>query len=123
MHRIFLGLAFFLGALAVCAGAFGAHALETRISAANLEIFQTAARYHLAHALALGLLGLAADRWPMVAWNGPGILFIGGTIVFSGTLYLLALTDLRWLGAITPIGGVLLIAAWSWAGWIALTRT
>jgi len=123
MHRLFLSLAFFLGALAVCAGAFGAHALETRISAANLEIFETAARYHLVHALALGLVGLAADRWPTLAWNGPGILFLSGTAIFSGTLYVLALTDLRWLGAITPIGGVLLIGAWIWAGWIVLTRT
>ncbi|MCG8469674.1 MAG: DUF423 domain-containing protein [Gemmatimonadetes bacterium] len=123
MHRLFLGLAFFLGALGVAAGAFGAHGLSDRLSAANLEIFETAARYHVYHALALGLVSLAMARWPLAVWNGPALLFLGGVLIFSGTLYALAITDVRWLGAITPIGGGLLIAAWVWAGWIALTRT
>ncbi len=122
MHRLFLGLGFLLGALAVAAGAFGTHSLSGRISEASLGVFETAARYHLAHALVLVLVGLAAARWPAAAWNGPGLLFLFGTLVFSGSLYALAVTDIRWLGAVTPVGGVLLIAGWLWAAWLAVTQ-
>lgn len=122
MHRLFLGLGFFLGGLAVVAGAFGAHALEGRLGPSALATFETAARYHMTHAIALVLVGLAAARWPALSWHGPGLLFAAGTLVFSGTLYLLAWTGARWLGAITPVGGVLLIVGWAWAAWIALTR-
>ncbi|WP_420450064.1 DUF423 domain-containing protein [Candidatus Palauibacter sp.] len=86
-------------------------------------MFDTAARYHMLHALGLILLGLAAARWPAPAWRCPGILMLCGVAVFSGTLYALALSGIGWLGAITPIGGAALIVAWLWAGWIAFTRT
>lgn len=109
--------------MGVLAGAFGAHSLEGRLSADSLAIFDTAARYHMLHALGLILLGLAAARWPDAGWRRPGLLMLCGTAVFSGTLYVLALSGMGWLGAITPIGGVALIAAWIWAGWIALART
>ncbi len=75
------------------------------------------------HALGLILLGLAAARWPDAAWKAPGLLMLCGVAVFSGTLYALALSGMGWLGAVTPIGGAALIAAWAWAGWIAFTRT
>lgn len=123
MHRLFLGFGFLLGGLAVAAGAFGAHALADRLPAARLETFETAARYQMYHAIALVLLGLLAARWPSLGWNGPGMLMVGGAVLFSGSLYALALTDVRWLGAITPIGGVLWIAAWFWAAWLAFVRT
>lgn len=100
-----------LGALGVALGAFGAHGLEARVTdPAQLEWWHTAARYHLLHAVAL--LGVAAHpARPRVA----GWLFVAGIAIFSGSLYVMALTGLRWLGAITPIGGVCLIA-----GWVAL---
>lgn len=123
MHRLFLGLGFLLAGLAVVAGAFGAHALGARLPAARLETFETAARYHMYHAIGLVLVGLMAARWPALGWNGPGLLMVAGVALFSGSLYALALTDVRWLGAITPIGGVLWIAAWLWAAWLAFVRT
>ena len=123
MHKLYLTSGLFLGCLAVAAGAFGSHALTGRISDSNLEIFETASRYHMAHAFALAILGLVADRWPETAWNGPGLLLLIGVVIFSGTLYALALTNVRWLGAVTPVGGVLLIAGWAWAAWLVFTRT
>ena len=75
------------------------------------------------HALGLVLLGLAAARWPDAAWRGPWLLMLCGIAVFSGTLYGLSLSGIGWLGAVTPIGGAALIAAWVWAAWIALART
>ena len=100
-----------LGALGVALGAFGAHGLEGRVTDPHLmEVWHTASRYHLLHALAL--LGVAAHpRAPAV----PGALFVAGIALFSGSLYTMTLTGARWLGAITPLGGLCLIA-----GWIAL---
>ena len=97
------------------AGAFGAHGLRNRVDPSLLAVFETGARYHLIHALALLAVGLAESRQRSRWYAGAGWLFLGGTLVFSGTLYLMTLTGDRWLGAITPIGGVALIA-----GWIAL---
>jgi len=103
-----------LGGLAVAAGAFGAHALRARMSEADLAIFETAARYQMYHALALlaaaWLLDRGAAQAGLAAWG-----FTAGTLIFSGSLYLMVFTGARWLGAITPIGGVLMIG-----GWVAL---
>lgn len=96
------------GALGVALGAFGAHGLKNVVSdPALLDTWETAARYHLIHALALGLVALhpGQPRWA-------GGLFVAGTLLFSGSLYVLVLTEQRWLGAITPIGGVCFIAGW-----------
>jgi len=101
--------------LAVAAGAFGAHALRARLPADLLAVFETAARYQMYHALALLGVAILAARWPGMPLRAAGWLFIGGTVVFSGSLYLLALSGTRWLGAITPVGGLLFLA-----GWIAL---
>jgi uncharacterized membrane protein YgdD (TMEM256/DUF423 family) len=101
-------LAGIFGALGVALGAFGAHGLKNVVSdPALLVTWETAARYHLLHALALGLVAAhpTTPRWA-------GILFIAGIALFSGSLYILVLTEQRWLGAITPIGGVCLIAGW-----------
>ncbi|WP_423929543.1 DUF423 domain-containing protein [Candidatus Palauibacter sp.] len=105
------------------ASAFGAHTLEDRLAADALAVFETAARMHMLHALGLALLGLAAAHWPGAGWQGPAVLMLSGVAVFSGSLYALALSGIGWLGAITPIGGAALIAAWGWASWIAFTRT
>jgi uncharacterized membrane protein YgdD (TMEM256/DUF423 family) len=101
-----------LAAVAVAAGAFGAHALADRLTPERLATWETAARYHLYHALALILLGVVADRWPAPLLSVSGWLFVFGITVFGSTVYALALGGPRWLGAITPIGGVALIAGW-----------
>ena len=101
-----------LCALGVVLGAFGAHGLRERLTADLLAVFETGVRYHLIHALGLLAVAWAASRWPN-AWVGAaGWLFVAGIAVFSGSLYVLAVTGIRWLGAITPIGGVCLIAGW-----------
>ena len=101
-----------LAALAVAAGAFGAHGLKARVSPADLVIWETAARYHLVHALALVALGVLGAAAPRTRLTWAGRLLTAGTLVFSGSLYLLVATGTRWLGAITPIGGTALIAGW-----------
>ncbi|MCB0082628.1 MAG: DUF423 domain-containing protein, partial [Caldilineaceae bacterium] len=107
MERTFFTLAALLGGLAVALGAFGAHALSGRVEARLLEVFETGVRYHFYHALALGLVILALSRWPNSGLVPvAGWLFIAGIAVFSGSLYLMTFTGARWLGAITPIGGV-----------------
>ncbi len=102
-----------MGALAVAIGAFGAHALKAMLVATNrVETFETASRYHFYHAFALVLVAIVANFGHHRYMNLSGHFFIWGTVIFSGTLYLLCLTGKTWLGAITPIGGVLLILGW-----------
>ncbi|HEX6589948.1 MAG TPA: DUF423 domain-containing protein [Longimicrobiales bacterium] len=122
MHRAFLALGALFGAVAVAAGAFGAHALEARLAADRLAIFETAARYQMYHALALVAVGLVVALVPHARGlaTGAGWAFVAGTVVFCGSLYLLALGGPRWLGAITPIGGVCFIAGWVLLGLAAL---
>lgn len=106
--------------LAVALGAFGAHALRGRLDADMLAVFETGVRYQAYHALALlALAGLAAQLDPRAA-SGAAFCFAGGILIFSGSLYALALTGVRKLGAITPIGGILFLAGWFWllaGGW------
>lgn len=112
MDRAF-ALAGSLSALiAVAAGAFGAHALRSRLTPDLLAVFETGARYQMYHALALLAVAWASTRWPGLPVRSAGWLFIGGTVLFSGSLYLLALTGARWLGAVTPLGGLLFLAGW-----------
>jgi uncharacterized membrane protein YgdD (TMEM256/DUF423 family) len=99
-------------ALPVAAGAFGAHTLRNTLSASQLVSYETAARYQMYHALALLLTAQLPQRSPALL-RAAGILFIAGIVLFSGSLYVLALTDRRWLGAITPIGGVAFLAGWA----------
>ena len=98
--------------LAVAAGAFGAHALRARLPADLLAVFETAARYQMYHALALLFVAWAATQWPSAALRAAGWLFLGGTALFSGSLYLLALTGARGWGAVTPLGGLLFLGGW-----------
>jgi len=105
----------FASALGVTLGAFGAHALKTRITEDLLIIFETAVRYQMYHALALLAVAWAASRWPGTWVNASGWLFLTGIVIFCGSLYVMTFTGARWLGAITPIGGLCFIL-----GWIAL---
>ena len=100
------------GFLSVLLGAFGAHALRARLEPRMLEVFETGARYQMYHAVALLLVAWAASRWPGAVTTASGWLMVAGTVFFSGSLYAMALTDIRVLGAITPIGGVCFIAGW-----------
>jgi uncharacterized membrane protein YgdD (TMEM256/DUF423 family) len=115
MDRIWLVVAAVNGFMAVAAGAFGAHGLKSRVGAEALAVFETAARYHMYHALALLAVGLVAERWRSGAASAAGWCFTAGIVVFCGTLYALALTNMRyrWLGAITPIGGLALLLGWA----------
>jgi uncharacterized membrane protein YgdD (TMEM256/DUF423 family) len=115
MNRTFWVLGCAMAFVAVAAGAFGAHALRARLDAPALAVWETAARYNMYHALALLAVALAAGRWPGGGWPLAGWLFTAGIAVFCGSLYLLAFTGIRWLGAITPIGGLCFLA-----GWVAL---
>lgn len=110
--RLLLVAGALLGFAAVAAGAFGAHALEGRLDPDALSVFETAARYHAYHALALLALGAAAARWADPLWGIAGWLFVAGVAVFSGSLYALALSGAEWLGAVTPLGGLAMLAGW-----------
>ncbi len=113
MTHPFLFLGALLGGLAVALGAFGAHALKARLSPERLVTFETGVRYHFYHALALLAVGLVQFNFPP-AGNAAlaGWLFVAGISLFSGSLYWLALGGPRWLGPITPLGGLALIAGW-----------
>ncbi|MEX0721556.1 MAG: DUF423 domain-containing protein [Balneolaceae bacterium] len=109
--KIIIAIAAFLLAIAVAAGAFGAHALRNTLSPERLETWQTAVQYHVWHALGLFLLALIANQFQVnVLW--PASLLLAGILIFSGSLYVLCLTDKSWLGAITPIGGIAFISGW-----------
>ena len=112
MHRTFLIAGSLLALLSVGLGAFGAHALASRLSPSDLDTFEVAVRYQMYHALALLVLVLALERWPGVLGTWAGWMFIAGTLIFSGSLYVLVLTGPRWLGAVTPLGGLALIGGW-----------
>lgn len=116
MDRLFSSLGAFSALLAVGAGAFGAHALRARLTPELLDVFETAASYQMYHALGLLAVARALAHWPGRLTRWAGWLFIIGTLLFSGSLYALALTGVRWLGAVTPVGGVALLAGWACLG-------
>jgi len=101
-----------LAGLAVLLGAFGAHGLKSKVSPADLLIFETGIRYHMYHALGLLFIGAIGFHFSHDVIQIPAYLFSAGIVIFSGSLYLLVLTNMRWLGAITPIGGLCFIAGW-----------
>jgi len=120
MERLFLAAGAISGGLAVAAGAFGAHALRTRLAPDLLAVWKTGADYQLAHALALLAAGWLVMRAPGAASAAAGWLFLAGTVLFSGSLYALALTGVRVLGAVTPLGGVAFLGGWVALAWAAL---
>ena len=123
MERVFFGLGALSALLAVAAGAFGAHALRERLAPDMLAVFETGARYQMYHALGLLAVAWAVARWPGSAAGLAGWLFLAGTLLFSGSLYLLTLTGQRWLGAITPLGGLAFILGWAALAWAALAAS
>lgn len=109
----------FGGLLSVALGAFAAHGLRTRLSPEMLSVFQTGVQYQFYHSLALLMVGaMAAQGLSVPGMRCSALLFAAGIVIFSGSLYVLALTGIKWLGAITPIGGVCFLA-----GWLALIVT
>lgn len=121
MHRHFLFAAALCAGLGVGLGAFGAHGLRGILDEAHLATYRTGVDYQMWHALGLGLIGVLAERFPgckPLRWAGG--LMLGGIAVFSGSLYLLSLTGSRWLGMVTPFGGMALLAAWAVLAWAAL---
>ena len=119
MDRVFFALGAVLAGLGVAAGAFGAHGLRARLTPDMLAIFETAVRYQMYHALALLAVGWASARWPESGVALAGWLFVAGIVVFSGSLYVLALTGTRWLGAVTPFGGLAFFVGWATLAWTA----
>jgi uncharacterized membrane protein YgdD (TMEM256/DUF423 family) len=120
VDRVFFVVGCVSAAVAVTLGAFGAHGLRQRVVPDMLLTFEIGVRYHMYHALALLAVALAAARWPAPSIVAAGWLFIAGTVIFSGTLYVLALSGARWLGAITPLGGAAFIVGWlalAWGVW------
>lgn len=117
MDRVFFILGAVLAGMGVAAGAFGAHALRTRLTPELLGVFEVGVRYHLIHALALLAVAWATTRWPGTGPIAAGWLFLGGILLFSGSLYGLSLSGVRGLGAITPFGGIAFIVGWLVLGW------
>jgi uncharacterized membrane protein YgdD (TMEM256/DUF423 family) len=120
MDRFFFVLGSVMAFLAVALGAFAAHGLKPRLTPDMLGIFEVGVRYHMYHALALLAVAWACARWPDSRAQLAGWAFLFGIIIFSGSLYILSITGARWLGAITPIGGVAFLIGWIvlvWAVW------
>jgi uncharacterized membrane protein YgdD (TMEM256/DUF423 family) len=122
MERTFVALGAVSGFISVAAGAFGAHALKSRLAPDLLAVFETGARYQMFHALALVAAGWATSRYPGTAAALAGWLFLAGTVLFSGSLYALAFTGVRGLGAVTPLGGVAFLGGWAALALAALRR-
>lgn len=118
--RLFFALGAVFGGIGVMLGAFGAHALRDALSAQDLATFETGVRYQLVHALALLACAWAASEWEAATATAAGWAFVTGIVVFSGSLYVLVLSGQRWLGAITPIGGVAFIVGWALLAWTAV---
>lgn len=113
MAKLFLTLASVSALFAVAFGAFGAHALKSRLDASAMATFETASQYHFYHSLALLAVGLIALSQPhTLMLRTSGWLFFVGIVIFSGSLYVLSISGLRWLGAITPIGGLAFMGGW-----------
>ena len=122
MDRTFVALGAVLAGLAVAAGAFGAHGLRDRLAPDMLAVFETAARYQMYHALGLVAVAWVTTRWPDASAGLAGWLFVAGIVLFSGSLYVLALSGVRWLGAITPFGGLCFLGGWGVLAWTVWRR-
>ena len=110
--KLFLALGAMSGALAVMLGAFGAHGLKDKLPVDLMKVYQTGVEYHFYHTFALLAVGLLALKFQSGLATASGWAFLAGIVIFSGSLYALALSGVRVLGAITPLGGVLFIAGW-----------
>jgi uncharacterized membrane protein YgdD (TMEM256/DUF423 family) len=112
MSKTILLTASILLALAVAIGAFGAHGLKSHLSEAMLQTWKTGVEYHFYHALGLLLIGVLSVSMPTHLLNWSALFLFAGIVLFSGSLYILAITGIKWIGAITPLGGICFIAGW-----------
>jgi uncharacterized membrane protein YgdD (TMEM256/DUF423 family) len=117
MDRFFFVSGAIAAFIAVALGAFGAHSLKTKLSPDMLNIFEVGVRYHMYHAIGLLAVAWAITRWPEANLNAAGWSFVVGIVVFSGSLYILSIYDIRWLGAITPLGGLAFLIGWAILVW------
>ena len=113
----FLALGAILAGSGVAAGAFGAHALKEILDAPMLQVFETATRYVMYHAFGLCIVSWAIDRYPEKCLEKSGWFFIAGILLFSGSLYVVSLAGIRWMGAVTPVGGLAFMIGWLLLGW------
>ena len=120
MHRLFLSFGSGFALIAVITGAFAAHALKSKLSPDMFQVFEVAVRYQMYHALGLIAVAWASTQWSSQLITAAGWLFVAGIVIFSGSLYILSLTGVRWLGAITPIGGAAFIIGWGCLLWAAI---
>ncbi len=121
MDRAFLLIGALSGFIGVAAGAFGAHGLRNRLSPEMLAVFETGVRYHLYHTFAMLFVAVAAARFDSWLVRGAGWSFTAGIVLFSGSLYALALTGVTTLGAVTPIGGLAFLVGWGLLAVAAMT--
>jgi uncharacterized membrane protein YgdD (TMEM256/DUF423 family) len=117
MIRLFFIMGSCSAFLAVALGAFGAHMLKDKLTPELLAVFEVGVRYQMYHALGLFVVAWALSQFPASGAGAAGWLFLAGTVVFSGSLYALSLTGMRWLGAVTPLGGLCFLAGWAWLAW------
>ncbi|MGC8722393.1 MAG: DUF423 domain-containing protein [Acidobacteriota bacterium] len=120
MERTLFVIGAGLGFLSVALGAFAAHILKGKLAPDMMAVFETGVRYQMGHALAILVVAWASAHWNSPALRAAGWFFTAGVLLFSGSLYALALSGIRWLGAVTPVGGVCFLIGWGclvWAGW------
>jgi len=120
MSHLFFAFGSGFALIAVVTGAFAAHTLKSKLSPDMFQVFEVAARYQMYHALGLIAVAWAASQWSSQLIAASGWLFVAGIVIFSGSLYILSLTGIRWLGAITPIGGIAFIIGWGCLLWAAI---
>ena len=121
MNRSLFAVGALFGLLGVAAGAFGAHGLKSRLDGPMMQVYETAVHYHLVHALAILISSLATLRYSQTPACLAGAMFSLGILLFSGSLYALSLTGLRWLGAVTPLGGFAFLIGWGCLVWAGLS--
>ena len=122
-QRLFFSLGCISAGIGVAAGAFGAHGLKNVLTPEMLAVYETAVRYQMYHAFGLIAAGWAASHSSNSKTNVAGWCFVAGTVLFSGSLFALSLTDMRWLGVVTPFGGVAFIAGWLVLGFALFQKT
>lgn len=117
MPRLFFIAGSLIALAGVAAGAFGAHTLRDILTPDRLEVFETAVRYQMYHAFALFVAGWATEKFEMAQFIKAGWMFLAGVALFSGSLYILVATEIRWMGAVTPVGGMAFLAGWFFLAW------